>query len=89
MQTVAVVVGEHWIRWVNEHDECHRATLPAIEYESGTQAWFLNNKRHRTDGPALTGLSGEAHWCSWYLNDRSYSEKEFHQKLKELRWPLK
>ena len=34
---------------------------------NGTQFWFQNGKRHRTDGPAVICANGNQ--C-WYLNDK-------------------
>ena len=40
-------------------------------YDSGTKWWFLNNKLHREDGPALEWASGSK--C-WYLNGERHRE---------------
>jgi hypothetical protein len=36
-----------------------------VEYPDGTKIWFLNGKRHRTDGPAVEYADGSK---TWYLN---------------------
>jgi hypothetical protein len=36
----------------------------------GTKYWFLNDKLHRTDGPAIEYATGDK---LWYLNDQYYS----------------
>jgi hypothetical protein len=33
----------------------------------GTKRWYLNDKYHRTDGPAIEHLNGNK---LWYLNDK-------------------
>jgi len=38
---------------------------------NGTKRWYLGNKLHREDGPALERLDGEK--C-WYLNDKRHRE---------------
>ena len=35
--------------------------------DSGNKFWYLNGKRHRTDGPAIEHVNGGKHW---YLNDK-------------------
>ena len=35
--------------------------------EDGIEYWYLNGKRHRTDGPAIIYHSGSQYW---YLNDK-------------------
>jgi len=36
-------------------------------YEDGTKSWYLNDKLHRTDGPAVEYANGTKRW---YLNDK-------------------
>jgi hypothetical protein len=55
----------------------HREDGPAIEYDSGTKAWWLNGKLHRDDGPAVEWKSGAK---AWYLNGLEYTEEEFKKK---------
>ena len=47
-----------------------------IEYtvkvnESGTKRWYLNDKYHRVDGPAVEYSNGDK---SWYLNGKLHRE---------------
>jgi hypothetical protein len=35
----------------------------------GVKEWFMNDKRHRTDGPAIEWPDGTK---EWFLNDRHY-----------------
>ncbi len=35
--------------------------------ENGGKEWYLNGKRHRTDGPAIERANGGKYW---YLNDK-------------------
>lgn len=42
----------------------HREDGPAIEYDNGTKVYYQNNKYHRLDGPAITGVRFEA----WYVD---------------------
>ena len=54
-----------------------------IEYKvkvwpNGNKQWFLNNKRHREDGPAIEGRGG---YKEWHLNGKEYTEEEFNKKM--------
>ena len=40
-------------------------------YNNGTKSWYLNDKRHREDGPALEGASGTK---SWWLYGKLHRE---------------
>jgi len=53
---------------------------------NGTKYWYLNGKRHRTDGPAIEYCNGDGFW---YLNGINISEEQYlkrtrKKKLKEL-----
>jgi len=37
-----------------------------IEWPNGWKVWYLNGKRHRTDGPAVEESDGSKYW---FLND--------------------
>jgi hypothetical protein len=47
-------------------------------YDIGTKRWFLDDKLHREDGPAIEYASGK---LCWYLNDKEYTEAEFKAKM--------
>ena len=49
----------------------HRGDGPAIEWASGTKAWYLNGKYHREDGPAIEWSSGSR---AWYINGELHRE---------------
>ncbi len=53
-----------------------------IEYIDGYQSWWLNDKRHREDGPALILENGSKEW--WYKGSRieCSSQKEFERMLR-------
>jgi hypothetical protein len=40
-------------------------------YADGAKHWFLNNQRHREDGPAIERANGGK---SWYLNGKRHRE---------------
>jgi hypothetical protein len=42
------------------------------------QKWFLNDKRHRVDGPAMEWADGTK---EWFLNDIEYEEDEHPFKI--------
>jgi len=37
--------------------------------EYGTKRWYLNDKYHRTDGPAIEYINGDKHW---FLNGKRH-----------------
>ena len=39
--------------------------------DDGTKRWYLNDKRHRTDGPAVEYDTGSKYW---YLDDKLHCE---------------
>ena len=46
--------------------------------DCGDKYWFLNNKLHRKDGPAVECANG---YTRWYLNGKEYTEAEFNAKM--------
>ena len=40
-------------------------------YPNGTKYWFLHDKLHREDGPAMEWANGDKYW---YLNDELHRE---------------
>ena len=40
-------------------------------YDNGDKSWYLNDKFHREDGPALEGVDGIK---EWYLNGQRHRE---------------
>ena len=53
-----------------------------VEVDSvGNTFWFLNNERHREDGPAISWADGSNHW---FLNNVEYTEEEFNRKMSAL-----
>ena len=54
-----------------------------IKYEvkvhtDGYKSWWLNDKRHREDGPALTYSDGRVFW---YLNGEKLTEEEHRVRM--------
>jgi hypothetical protein len=48
--------------------------LPAMEEDTfGNKSWYLNDKLHREDGPAVEWADGDKYW---YLNDNPMTEEE-------------
>ena len=48
--------------WFNADGQLHRDNGPAIEYASGSNAWFMNGFLHREDGPAIEEADGAKEW---------------------------
>ena len=42
-----------------------------VEVSDGTKFWYLNDKLHREDGPAIEYADGSKYW---YLNDKLHRE---------------
>jgi len=42
-------------------------------YNNGTTKWYLNDKLHREDGPAVECADG---YKAWYLNGKKLTEAE-------------
>jgi hypothetical protein len=40
-------------------------------YTDGTKMWYLNNERHREDGPAIEHTDGSK---KWFINDKLHRE---------------
>jgi hypothetical protein len=40
-------------------------------YTNGDKAWYLTDKLHREDGPAIEGIDG---YKAWYLNGKRHRE---------------
>jgi len=40
----------------------------------GNKRWYLNDKYHREDGPAVERATG---YKAWYLNDKHLSKEDF------------
>ena len=49
-----------------------KQVLPTMEeYANGDKCWYLNDERHREDGPAIERASG---YKSWWLRDKRHRE---------------
>ena len=48
-------------------------------YDNGDKYWYLNDQRHREDGPAIEYADGRKYW---YLNGKELSEAEFNARTK-------
>ena len=47
-------------------------------YSNCYKEWYLNDQRHREDGPAVEYADGSK---DWYLNGTEYTEAEWKAKL--------
>ena len=57
--------------WRNSLGQYHREAGPAVEYVSGTKAWYLFGQLHREDGPAIEYVNGDK---LWYVNGKLHRE---------------
>ena len=51
----------------------------------GTKHWYLNDKLHRTDGPAVEYSDGDKFW---FINDVELSEEEYLQRTRKKKLEL-
>ena len=58
-------------KYYNEENQLHREDGPAVEWEDGSKAWYVNGKRHREDGPAVEYANGTK---EWYVNGQLHRE---------------
>ena len=54
---------------VNTWEDIPENYTGIVEYPDGTKRWYLNEKLHRTDGPAVEYYNGIKYW---YLNDKCH-----------------
>ena len=57
-------------KYFNSAGELHRDNGPAVEYKSGSRAWFQNGKLHRTSGPAVEWSNDDEEWYQNGLRHR-------------------
>ena len=48
-------------------------------HENGTRYWFINDKLHREDGPAIEYANGGNYW---YIEGEGLTEEEFNNRNK-------
>ena len=51
-------------------------------YDNGTKYWYLNDKRHRTDGPAVEYADGTK---EWFLNGVEYTEADWRKQTQKVK----
>lgn len=51
----------------------HRIGGPAQEYGNGDTTWFVNDRLHRLDGPAIDWK----HQKGWYIDGKEYTKEAF------------
>ena len=56
-------------------------TYEEVVSGNGTKYWYLNNKLHREDGPAMEFIDGGKYWR---INGERLTEEEFNQRTKPL-----
>ena len=71
MKTYKVEVTETVTKWYNESNQLHRENGPAVKYEDGGKAYYINGKLHREDGPAVEWADGDK---SYFINDKLHRE---------------
>ena len=67
-------------QWRNERGEYHRIDAPAFETVEGHKEWFIDNKLHRVDGPAIEySFDGRK---EYWIDGQHMREKEFYKHPK-------
>jgi hypothetical protein len=56
---------------IRDYSELPTDFTGIAEYPNGKKEWYLNGKRHRTDGSAWEGADGSKLWC---LNGKLHRE---------------
>jgi hypothetical protein len=56
---------------IKNYSELPEGFTGIVEYTSGTKGWYLNGKRHRTDGSAIEYPDGTK---EWWLNGQYHRE---------------
>ena len=54
--------------------------------ESGTKRWYLNDKLHREDGPAIEHVDG---YKSWHLNGKPYTPSAHEIIIYKMKYEIK
>jgi hypothetical protein len=49
-----------------------KQTPECVVHPNGSRRWYLNDKLHREDGPAIEYSNGDKHW---FLNDKLHREE--------------
>ena len=52
--------------------------------EYGAKCWYLNDKRHREDGPAVEYADGSKYW---YLNGKELTKTEWRKQIQKVKAP--
>lgn len=65
----------------------HRTDGPAMIWADGSESWWLDNKRHRTNGPALTFVQDDGSITKhWFINGFEFSESTFNKMYPPPAW---
>ena len=47
-----------------------------VEYHEGTREWYVNDRPHRLDGPAVDLNGTRGHIKGWFIHDVECSEEQ-------------
>ena len=64
-------------RWFNDKNQLHNENGPAIEWISGSIAWWVDGEPHRINGPAYEYADGTK---LWYVDGEIYHYNQTYQK---------
>lgn len=57
--------------WYNRAGQRHREDGPAVEYDDGSEEWYIQGVLHRVDGPAVYSADG---FTAWYQQGQLHRE---------------
>ena len=65
----------------------HKVGAPAVMRISGDKFWYIDDKLHRTDGPAVEYADGVAIGSkkSWWVEDERYTKEAFDELIAEVK----
>lgn len=64
--------------YMNHEGDLHRTDGPAVEYDDGSYSYYINNVRHRIDGPAVMCISSNGKITEGYwIEGTQISKEEF------------
>ena len=69
------------VNWLGEEGRLHRLNGPAVICADGSEFYYHHGKLSRLDGPAAIYADGSK---GWWIDNRKYTEAEFHKKVAEL-----
>jgi hypothetical protein len=58
--------------WINGFGVYHKVDEPAILHKNGGEEWWIDGKRHRLDGPAVTVIVDNIVTYEWWIGGKRH-----------------